>query len=971
MNSIVFLNRQRISLFLYFIFSFFTVPAQSGLEETVYAYFQSYKITGYVPSNAMRADSVNVNDSLHTVTVYVNEAFSSQPFTPQNVKNIYTRLQHILPTPYNAYRLTILSKQLQPIEDLIPNILREDNEDKSRLWGDIDYNGYPWVRNTSLPYQVKSGLQGRHLFIWPSHGRYFKGNSWHWQRPYLYCTTEDIFTQSFVFPYLFPMLEKAGAIVCSPRERDYQTCEAVIDNDFPNRQGLYTEIGQDDAVWSGSNEGDGFAPSDSLLCDSMMPFRMGTWRSIRTVNRHSRLATATWQPDIPQSGRYAVYVSYATRPNSIPDAHYTVFHRGGRTTFQVNQQMGGGTWLYLGTFEFDKGNNPNGRVVLSNQSNYRGVITADAVRFGGGMGQTERGEIGASGLPRFLEAARYYTQWAGVPDSLYNTSNSENDYNDDLRCRSNMLNWLAAGSCYLPNRVGGRVPFELALALHSDAGIRYDGNIYGTLGISTTLDGEGNDHYLSGLSRRASSDFAAMLLNAIVTDLSSIFHIQWTQRELWDRNYAETRMPAVPSAILEMLSHQNFADMKMGHDPHFKFALARSIYKTILRFVNHEHGVKKIVVQPLPPTSFSALLTDDGTNVCLSWKPQIDSLETSAIPSGYILYTRYLGEDFDNGQAIGNVTSLTLPLKQGVQVAFRITAVNEGGESFPSETLSVFSAGKKSKQVLIVNGFTRLSGPAWVEQGDSLGFDLDKDIGVPYLSTTAFSGRQTDFVNREKENNSGRELIGQEITGNTFDYPSVHGAAIATVNGWSYSSTSLDAFSQVDFQTKNYQVIDYIAGLQSDKVYNLRSYEVFPKTICNKLRNYLQSGGSLFVSGSFIGSDNCVKEEKKRFIEDVLHYSYDGTARYDSTDCVKGLNINMEIYRIPCREHYALQAPDALWPVGNNAFSAFAYGGGQCAGVAYQGTNYRTIATGFPFECIKDQFKRNQAMKAILQFLAQ
>ena len=39
---------------------------------------------------------------------------------------------------------------------------------------------------------------------------------WEWQRPRLFCTTEDLFTQSFVIPYIIPMLENAGAIVYTP-----------------------------------------------------------------------------------------------------------------------------------------------------------------------------------------------------------------------------------------------------------------------------------------------------------------------------------------------------------------------------------------------------------------------------------------------------------------------------------------------------------------------------------------------------------------------------------------------------------------------------------------------------------------------------------------------------------------------------------------------------------------------------------
>lgn len=122
--------------------------------------------------------------------------------------------------------------------------------------------------------------------------------------------------------------------------------------------------------------------------------------------------------EFPGKGQYAVYVSYPTHKKSVPDAQYIVYHQGRKTVFYVNQQMGGGTWVYLGTFDFDSGCNSGNRVVLTNESAYNGFVTADAVRFGGGMGNVKRNNI-ISGLPRCLEGARYYAQWAGAPDSVY------------------------------------------------------------------------------------------------------------------------------------------------------------------------------------------------------------------------------------------------------------------------------------------------------------------------------------------------------------------------------------------------------------------------------------------------------------------------------------------------------------------------------------------------------------------------
>ena len=101
----------------------------------------------------------------------------------------------------------------------------------------------------------------------------------------------------------------------------------------------------------------------------------------------------------------------------------------------------------------------------------------------------------------------------------------------------------------------------------------------------------------------------------------------------------------------------------------------------------------------------------------------------------------------------------------------------------------------------------------------------------------------------------------------------------------------------------------------------------------------------------------------------MLKYKHDGTARNDSTSYINGLNLQFDIQRKPSARHYGAIAPDALLPANNKAFTAFAYGGGQSAGVAYKGKNYRTLCMGFPFECISSEKVRNQAMRAILTFL--
>ena len=134
-------------------------------------FFTSYHLSGYQPSALYRMDSARVDDENKEISVYANEAFCAQPFTPASVRNIYSRLQRKLYQPYNTYSIFIFNAKGENIEQLIPNLYREGQIDDTRSWGSINYKGYPWTKNVSAPYTVSAGLQGRHLMVWPSHGR--------------------------------------------------------------------------------------------------------------------------------------------------------------------------------------------------------------------------------------------------------------------------------------------------------------------------------------------------------------------------------------------------------------------------------------------------------------------------------------------------------------------------------------------------------------------------------------------------------------------------------------------------------------------------------------------------------------------------------------------------------------------------------------------------------------------------------
>ena len=945
-------------------------PAQSSLEKALGNYFSSYKPQGQIIRNKIKLAGVTLSDSTRTVRVTANNAFGEQMFTPESTKKIYSDITALLPDTLHQWNLVVETGGWD-IRDLVAT-WRKSAGDDGRTWGTTDYTGKPWVENISRPYKPQQGLYNRHLSLWASHGIYYNiaERQWKWQRPPLFATSEDFFTQTIVTPYLIPMLERAGAVVFTPRERDWQRHEVIVDND--SLATGYTEVPHQSATWLTAPE-PGFALHQGTYADGENPFIAGSARTIATTSHHARQSHAVWQPVIPEAGRYAVYVSYQTVEGSVDDARYTVWHKGIPTVFHVNQRMGGSTWVYLGTFDFDEGSSDYNRVELSNFSRCQGVVSADAVRFGGGMGNIQRGGS-TSGMPRCLEGARYYGQWAGMPYEVYSTKDGQDDYGDDINVRSCMTNLLAGGSCYLPDTTGRGVPIELSLAIHSDAGFTRDGKTNtGSLAICMTTFRDSTLN--SGLTRLASRDLCDELLTAIPADILRKYG-KWTTRELYDRNYSECRMPEMPSAIFETLSHQNFADMRMAQDPHFRFHLARSIYKTLLRYTARMHH-KPYTVQPLPPTALSVQLTDKG-EARITWAATEDPLEPTAHPTSYILYTAQGDGDFDNGQLLqSRKTSVTVHLEPDRLFAFRIAALNDGGESFPSEVVSALYNPTAQKQVLVINGFHRLAAPQVIDGITQQGFDLDEDFGVSYGLTAGWRGYQKCFDRSQtgKEGPRGLgftddALAGQFFAGNDFDAIRTHAAAIASARRYSIASCSAQALELGSASLKGYAMADLILGLERADGYSLVQGKTFTPAMQALLRDFTRQGGALLVSGSYVARDMPMPKERL-FLQEVLKCQAGGR-NTDSlrSESIQGLGTEFNFFRNPNHRHYAAQHPDNLLPVAP-AYAAMKYADDQPACVAYSGADYRALTIGFPFECIQQQRKREAIMRGILSFLLQ
>lgn len=956
-------------------------------------------------------DSIATNERKKSIELYTNLTLSYLPMREELVHHIYDSIRYHLPPSKKKYRIGVFSDQ-QEISHLIPNYFRTTQKAKNRRIAHKVKT--PLVTNLSAPIATfGKGMQNNHIALWQSHGWYYeqKLGRWEWQRARIFQTVEDLYTQSYVVPFLVPMLENAGANVLLPRERDYNTTEVIIDNDNNHDGRAYSETNGRER-WQQSDSA-GFANPRKVYLDGENPFRMGTARQIKSISKGAE-SIASWNVEIPHKGNYGLYVSYQTRKNSSDDARYTVYHAGGKTDISVNQQMGGGTWIFLGYFDFEEG--ASHKITLTNRSRRSGkIVTADAVKIGGGMGNIARMPHPAgfesentkssdslvqketliskinyspevSGYPRYTEGARYWMQWAGVPDSVYNRTEGKNDYTDDYASRGVWVNWLAGGSSVLPAVEGLHIPLDLAFAFHTDAGTFWGDSIVGTLGIYMTHHNE--EQFENGRSRWASRDLAELIMEEIVSDIRRDYEPNWTRRHLWNRSYAEARIPNVPTMLLELLSHQNFADMRYGLDPSFRFSVSRSIYKGMLKFLSSQYN-RPYVVQPLPVHHFTTRFTGE-TEATLTWEATSDPAESSATPTGYIVYSRINGRGFDNGILV-NSNHFTTQIKKDTVYSFKVVAVNEGGKSFPSEILTVCRKSDQKGEVLIVNGFTRVSAPhSFTTSADSIaGFAGRVDNGVPYIADHHFIGQQNEFRrivpwmddDASGFGDSNADYETTRIAGNTFDYPLLHGEAFAEA-GYSFVSCAASAVSNGSVNLNNYGTVDWILGKQREwsiaRGAKPLRFKSFSKEQQQALTTFSDQGGNIIVSGAFVGTDlwdnPYARKEDREWAQQTLKYKWRNNngavtgqikAVPSPFPAIQGKYL---YYNELNSESYVVEHPDAIEPADEDAFTIFRYSENNLsAGILYQGERYNCCILGFPIEAVKGQENRRKLINEIME----
>lgn len=429
----------------------------------------------------------------------------------------------------------------------------------------------------------------------------------------------------------------------------------------------------------------------------------------------------------------------------------------------------------------------------------------------------EQQEIGVSGMPQWTEGARYWLISQGADSAIWNLYDGD-EYKDDMKCRAMWANSLDA-------------PIDLCVAFHTDGqDSGNDSTIIGTLCIYTAHDDSGRVVLRDGRDReRINRNAGDWIQTQIVSDLRHLAP-EWTRRQLKEANYCESRVPTMPSVLIELLSHKNMADMKYGLDPHFRFVAARAVYKGVLRYLNGPSAI----VQPLPVRELGV------TNGFLRWQVPKDTLESSATPTYYLVYIQENDGDWNVQQV--DKTEMAVELKRGVRYNYYVVAGNDGGLSFPSPMVSAYiSERDAAPMALIVDGFDDVYGPEWFADSTFAGivpgsYACEDGFSCAYIGQQWDYRRSNPWVNDDNcgWGASDRDHAGQITVGNTRDWSARHGRVLRRMR-ISYMSCTA-GMAQMD---SSYTFVDYVCGRQRKPLQG---------NACAQIATYLDKGGRLLLS---------------------------------------------------------------------------------------------------------------------------
>ena len=740
------------------------------------------------------------------------------------------------------------------------------------------------------PDAPAGALSGKSVFVSQSHGWYYDSGTGEWltQRGNTNDLVEDFINAEAVDQYLIQYLRNAGAGVYTCRERDMQTDEIIVDDG----ESGYSETG----AWSNGSATSGFWGSG----DRVAPAELSSG------------VAARWSFDPPAAGRYAV-TAWARGGSTVArHALFTIHHSGGDTAVEIDQQRDGYTWRFLGFFEFDPSDPPERRsVTLAPGADEPGlVLVADAVRIGGGMGSIADGGS-TSGRPRWEESGLYYAQFLGCSSCAAGTVSTmprwaawENEAWED----SIYFSWHTNA----PDPGTGTSSF-----VYSSAG--WDGDFNGVAG---------------------SEELQSFVHTEIINDIRAGYDPAWTDRGQHTANFGEinpSNNDEMPALLIELAFHDTASDAAYLKDPKFRMLAARAISQGIVRFFAWKDAAA-VTLPPEPPTGLTAVPGIDGT-IEIGWRaPSFDTGDglLGDPATGYRIYTSTtpLG-----GFTLAATTTSTRAVLTGVApggtVFLRVSAVNDGGESFPTPVAAVRPPLPGQSRILIVDGFDRLDASALMSQYES--------------SRLGWVDRM--FLDRM----------------NDFSYVADHAAAMTGVDA-GVATAANEAVEAGDIDLALFGAVDWLLGEESTVD------ETFSDTEQLQAGAYLDHGGSLLVTGAELAWDLDWRGSAadQAFLADRLHAAYvqDDSGSHTVSGRTGGAleGLSAVAFDDGSQGIYEVDYPDALSPASGGTVAAD-YDGVSLGACTEFSSGNRTLVCGFPLETIVDPTDRAAFTEAAMTFL--
>lgn len=768
-------------------------------------------------------------------------------------------------------------------------------------------------------------LSGKTVYLSAGHGFYWEPalDLWLTQRGNTWGIVEDLVSTETISQYLMPLLINAGAYVVPLRESDPNPALVVVDDSDASS---YSESGP--AQTFSDSAVKGYGPPTLPLQNGTNVFELGGNRLMEATVGPTATASAEWHLTVPRDGEYNVYISYTQFSYRVPDAHFVVRHAGGEAHFRVNQRRHGSTWVLLGRFYFRAGSDPqHAAVVALNDSTETGNLSLDAVRIGGGMGMNQRltsdgKPTPLSGRPRAEECARYHAQYMGAPQSVYDNPSLDNDHSDDVGARSKFAAW-------------DHEPGEDAVyvAWHTNA---YDTTVQGT---ETYVYGPNPPDGTYDFTGVAGSDLLAQSVHTeLISDLRKSFDPNWKDRKVQSAFFGElnpNNNGETPAILIEVAFHDSQLDSARLKEPHFRYTAARAIAQGIIKYFAQKDGTAA-TLPPEPPVGVYARNFGSNT-VEIGWSAApTDGIDLGGDgATGFRLYSSADGFAWDDGTDVtGSSTTLVLP--SGSVRYFRVSATNDGGESFPSEIVGVgLPESPGAPSVLVVNGYDRLD----AELGQSE--DLSK-----------YTLKSVLRIDQEKMNDGS--------------YARRHGLALAD-NRVAFDTATARAIESGAVALNGYEVVDWFAGRGIDADVAISTYDQ------QALRAFQEGGGRLIVSGSNVASALASGSmEDQAFLSDVLHAGMGSGSGSLSTVAVTGEVLDsfgpFMLEDGAAFGTYPVGAADVLMPVAGATAIAYWSDTHDIAALRTDAPD-KSVFLSFPFESVYGERHRAELMGRLLTAL--